>query len=560
MGPKQKPRTTKAKKRKATPASASAANDDNVRREGTENDTARADTEEGDDDAGDDVRLTKSCVHEEFVQTSEEVEVTSKTGKKRKTTQWSSACRHCPKIYPHKKQYALKRHLESKHKDRAKIAEDKDDLNREAQRANRDKPNVDKKMFILDKYANWVINSGVPLNTSDNEHFKEFVSSLDPDIKIPGRHAVTNLLDKKYQDMMSRLKARLEDARRCHLTMDGWSNRRCRSSFLGATVHFFNQKKRKRENFRLCLRKFDARHTATNIMIMTQSILAEFDIRHKTHVINTDNGPNMRRAMIDLSQVELQTEQVDMNMNTEEGTFANEVEDEFLPEVLTADDQLELPVHEAERDGERDEEREDEERDRFIRQLEDEVRDFTIARRLYDLTPCRCIAHLLQLPILKILHKDHKDNVFSDLLTNVRKMVGKYSHSVKAKTELYDMVKLLVVTYVVTRWWTDVDMMDRLKRINKINNKALNKVAESCEWGEGLQLQLEDFQLLDKFVALFKPIKKMADQLNGESYSTINLVLPTVRDIKSHIDSFKKDRLIGVTARALSKEFDNYFR
>ena len=52
----------------------------------------------------------------------------------------------------------------------------------------------------------------------------------------------------------------------------------------------------------------------------------------------------------------------------------------------------------------------------------------------------------------------------------------------------------------------------------------------------------------------------MADQLNGESYSTINLVLPTVRDIKSHIDSFKKDRLVGVTAKALSKEFDNYFR
>ena len=78
----------------------------------------------------------KSSIYDEFVQTSEEVEVTTKNGKKRKVVNWTSACRHCPKIYQHKKQYALKRHLQSKHRDRAKIAKDKDDLIREAQRAN----------------------------------------------------------------------------------------------------------------------------------------------------------------------------------------------------------------------------------------------------------------------------------------------------------------------------------------------------------------------------------------------------------------------------------------
>ena len=560
MGPKKKPQP---RKRKATPAAASASVSNDVGTEESDrgHDTkADIDTEEEGGDATDDIRLIRSCVHDEFVQTSEKGEVTTKTGKKRKIVNWSSACKHCDKVYQHKKQYALKRHLESKHPDRAKIAEDKDDLNREAQKANKNNPTVDKKMLVMDKYTNWVINSGAPLNTSDNEHFKEFVKTLDPNITIPGRHAVTNLLDKKYQDMMSRLKARLEEARRCHLTMDGWSNRRCRSSFLGATVHYFNQKKRKTENLRLCLRKFEMRHTATNILAMTQSILNEFDIRHKVHAILTDNGANMRCSVTKLSQVELKTAEVDMNMNpnTEHGTFANEVEDEFLPEVLSADDQ-ELPLLEA-GDGDYDEEREDEERNRFIQQLDDEVENFTIAKRLYDLNPLRCLAHLLQLPILKVLHKDHKDNVFSDLLTKVRKMVGKYSKSVNAKEELYKLVELLVVTYVVTRWWSDVDMMERLKRINKINNNALNSVITDCDWDEDLKLSKKDFQLLDKFVELFKPIKKMADQLNGETYSTIHLVLPTVREIKSHIDSFKKDKLVGVLAKALSKEFEKYFR
>ena len=47
--------------------------------------------------------------------------------------------------------------------------------------------------------------------------------------------------------------------------LDSWSNRRCRSSFLlRASIHYYNDKKRCQESFRLCLRK------AQNIMEMTQ--------------------------------------------------------------------------------------------------------------------------------------------------------------------------------------------------------------------------------------------------------------------------------------------------
>ena len=59
-------------------------------------------------------------------------------------------------------------------------------------------------------------------------------------------------------------------------------------------------------------------------------------------------------------------------------------------------------------------------------------------------------------------------------------------------------------------------------------------------WCDDLVLSRNDFTLMEKFVALFKPIKRMADLLNG--------------------DGFKKDKVIGDTARYLSKEFDEYFR
>ena len=273
-----------------------------------------ADKDDDEDDESD-VRLLRSVVHDEYIQTSKEKE-TKKGGKKRKNVSWRSECKHCGKEFAHKKTSGLKRHLLSKHSDIAKMVEDTDDQAREAQKAGRDAPLITKQAVVIDKYTKWVINTSQPLNTSDNEHFKEFYKSIDEEIDIPGRFAITALLDKKFVDMLSKLRKRLADARRVHLTMDGWSNRRCRSSFLGATVHFYNPTKRCAESFRLCLRKFNCRHTGQAILEMTQKILDEFDIRHKCHVVNTDNGSNMRKAMTELSKIEIPTTEIDVNMNS----------------------------------------------------------------------------------------------------------------------------------------------------------------------------------------------------------------------------------------------------
>ena len=64
-------------------------------------------------------------------------------------------------------------------------------------------------------------------------------------------------------------------------------------------------------------------------------------------------------------------------------------------------------------------------------------------------------------------------------------------------------------------------------------------VITNCDWDNDLVLSKDDFTLMEKFLALLKPIKKMADLLNSENYSTIHMVLPTIKDIKNHIDGFK---------------------
>ena len=81
-------------------------------------------------------------------------------------------------------------------------------------------------------------------------------------------------------------------------------------------------------------------------------------------------------------------------------------------------------------------------------------------------------------------------------------------------------------------WWSDIDRMERVKKIEQEAPDALNNVIDSCEWDEDLKLDKKDFTLIDKFLKLFKPIKSMSDLLAGEKYSSIQYVLPTVKDVK----------------------------
>ena len=69
------------------------------------------------------------------------------------------------------------------------------------------------------KKSGRLLDSIAPLCTSDNKGFKKLVELLDKDITIPGRRAITELIDKKFVDMMSmskKLRKRLAKARWVH--------------------------------------------------------------------------------------------------------------------------------------------------------------------------------------------------------------------------------------------------------------------------------------------------------------------------------------------------------
>ena len=242
------------------------------------------------------------------------------------------------------------------------------------------------------------------LHTSDSSAFKNFVHKIDPTIEIPGRWAITTRIEQKYNIMKKMMEEFLKDSIQCHLTMDMWSNRMCRDSFIGITCDLFDQKRKSRKTFRLCLRPFNERHTSANFIEKVTKIMDEFGIRHKVNFVCTDNGAIIKKAIIDLGNVEVVTPGAEPAVVAEAecGGMAGQVLDEFHP---------------GDHDPDNEEARTQESVEAYIKKLQAEYDDFITSPRHCNLNRIACIAHTLQLPILKMF--EDEDGVFYDVLKKV---------------------------------------------------------------------------------------------------------------------------------------------
>ena len=141
--------------------------------------------------------------------------------------------------------------------------------------------------------------------------------------------------------------------------------------------------------------------------------------------------------------------------------------------------------------------------------------------------------------------KTDEDEIVVRLLRSV--VHDEYTQSSeKQEIRKGDKKKMWLAGGVMSTWWK----MERVKKIEHEDPNSLNNVIDSCEWDDDLKLGKNDFTLIDKLLT-----STLTVQANQVQY-----VLPTVKDVNEHIYLFKSDKLIGKTAKALSKEFESYFR
>ena len=175
----------------------------------------------------------------------------------------------------------------------------------------------------------------------------------------------------------------MDRARKISVTVDIWSSKNSVNSYFGATAHFYNPVTKKKENYRICCRKFDVKHSGFNIAKLSAEIFGEYGIESKVFKVQSDSASNMIKAYKDINVLneELQGDFEGEDSASEESDMSDSECDEE-PEDLEDDDEIQTV-------------------EKFATDLEDEELDHQVAFESIDLERLPCFQHKMQSAINK---------------------------------------------------------------------------------------------------------------------------------------------------------------
>ena len=139
-----------------------------------------------------------------------------------------------------------------------------------------------------------------PLNIVRSESFRKLIKELDPAFIVPDVKLIKQIIHKSYNHTFPLIKKFLHDnSISVCLTTDMWTAKN-RQGFLGVTC-FFLDKNFVIQEVILTVEYVRYPHTAENISDALLVILDQWEIREKVHMITTDNGANMKKAIKDMN-------------------------------------------------------------------------------------------------------------------------------------------------------------------------------------------------------------------------------------------------------------------
>jgi len=137
---------------------------------------------------------------------------------------------------------------------------------------------------------------------TQSESFRKLIKELDPAFILPDTKLIKLIIHKAYNHTLSYIKNFLnKNATSVSLTTDMWTAKN-RQGFLGVTCSFLDRNFVMHEII-LTVEYVRYPHTAENISDTLLALLDEWELREKVHIITTDNGSNMKKAINDLSTI-----------------------------------------------------------------------------------------------------------------------------------------------------------------------------------------------------------------------------------------------------------------
>ena len=140
-----------------------------------------------------------------------------------------------------------------------------------------------------------IVKCNLPLSLVENLAFREFMKECNVKWSpISSKKLKKDLIATFKETVDNSIRQTLDSTEHVTLTVDGWSDRRCRS-FLGVTCHFINRKMEP-ESYLIDLVRLKSPHTGENIHHATECVLDRFSLKEKVYRIVTDNASSMVKA------------------------------------------------------------------------------------------------------------------------------------------------------------------------------------------------------------------------------------------------------------------------
>ncbi|XP_055836664.1 E3 SUMO-protein ligase ZBED1-like [Episyrphus balteatus] len=162
---------------------------------------------------------------------------------------------------------------------------------RKKRRRNDESYNAQRQEQISRATAYMISANGLPISFVESIGFKHFMSVVEPNYKVPVASTILSRLQFLYNQVHDKIKNAIGPVSFVALTTDGWSSR-AQDSFISVTLHYVNDDW-ELKNFTLCAEYMEERHTAENLALILEMVIAEWDLQGKVSAVVTDNAANV---------------------------------------------------------------------------------------------------------------------------------------------------------------------------------------------------------------------------------------------------------------------------
>ena len=146
--------------------------------------------------------------------------------------------------------------------------------------------------FAASVTKNLTVKCNLPLNIVEQLGFRIFLKECKVKFDPLSSKCIKRVIIPSFKiDIINKIHQSLNGVDALCLTVDAWSNKRCRS-FLWITYHFVNQHF-KLEPVLLEFMRLKSSHAGENIYQLIEDVLDRFNIQEKVFKIITDNASNM---------------------------------------------------------------------------------------------------------------------------------------------------------------------------------------------------------------------------------------------------------------------------